>query len=196
MAERCNDIAKGSGSPVQAAFLKYERALKRVIARITRSHDAASDIAQDVFLRVLAAEQTTLIANAKAYIFEAARNAALTELTRRSRVVLAAVEDALNPVVPDSELSAEAVIMGQERLKLFCEAVDQLPPQCRTVFVMCKVQGKSHREIASSLGISESTIEKHVGTALARCAAYISRREQGPPQSVAVVAIGGRRMPR
>ena len=196
MAERYNEVAEGTSSPIQVAFLKYERALKRVIARITRSQDAANDIAQDVFLRVLAAERTTLIANAKAYIFEAARNAALSERTRRTKVVLAAVEDALNPVLSDGELSAEAVIMGQERLTLFCEAVDQLPPQCRTVFVMCKVQGKSHREIATRLGISESTIEKHVGTALARCAAYISDRERGPSQSVPMVAISGRRMPR
>jgi RNA polymerase sigma-70 factor (ECF subfamily) len=196
MTERCNNLPEGASSPIQAAFLKYEQALKRVIARITRSRDAANDIAQDVFLRVLAAERTTLIVNAKAYIFEAARNAALSERTRRTKIVVVAIEDALNPVVADSELSAEAVIMGQERLMLFCEAVDQLPPQCRSVFVMCKVQGKSHREIAASLGISESTIEKHVGTALARCAAYISHREQGPSQSVALVATSGRRMPR
>lgn len=180
-------------SPVQAAFLKYERSIKRVIGRIIRSRDTVDDLAQDVFLRVVAAEQTSQIANAKAYIFEAARNAARTELSRRTRVVVAAVEEAISLFLPDSELSAEAVIIGHERLQLFCEAMDQLPPQCRKAFVMCKVQGRSYREISVSLGISESTVEKHISVGLARCAAYIRWHEQGATQPVAVEKLSSRR---
>lgn len=179
-------------SPVQAAFLKYERSIKRVIGRIVRSRDTVDDLAQDVFLRVVAAEQTSQIANAKAYIFEAARNAARTERTRSTRVVVAAVEEAISLFLPDSALSAEAVTIGQERLQLFCEAMDQLPPQCRKAFVMCKVQGRSYREISVALGISESTVEKHISVGLARSAAYIHSHEQGT-QPVAVEKLSSRR---
>jgi RNA polymerase sigma-70 factor (ECF subfamily) len=44
---------------------------------------------------------------------------------------------------------------------------------------MCKVYRKSHREIARTLAISESTVEKHIGSGLAKCAAYIEARESG-----------------
>jgi len=166
-------------SPVQRAFLKYERALRRVIGRITGSRDDAEDLAQDLFLRVLAAERATCIDNAKAYLFEAAKNAARSERSKRSRRVLEAIDDATLESAVDAEPSAEAVEIGRERLALFCEAVESLPPQCRTVFVMCKVQERSYREISTALRISESTVEKHVATGLARCAAYIRRHEFG-----------------
>jgi RNA polymerase sigma factor (sigma-70 family) len=179
MEQKSKDAESEERSPVRDALLKYECAIKRVIARITRSRDLAEDLAQDVFLRVLAAEKKTLIENAKAYVFEAARNAARTERSKRSRRILEAVDDAIREQRIDAELSAEAVTIGRERLTLFCEAVTRLPPQCKTVFIMCKVQGRSYRDISRSLGISESTVEKHIGTALARCTAYIRLHELG-----------------
>jgi RNA polymerase sigma factor (sigma-70 family) len=180
-------------TPVEAAFVKYERAIKRVIGRITGSREDAEDLAQDVFLRVTAAERQTPIENAKAYLFEAARNAARTERCKQTRRVLDAIGDAITERRPDAELSAELVSVGQERLALFCEAVRQLPPQCQAVFVMCKVHGNSYREISSKLGISESTVEKHVGTGLARCAAYIRAHEQGEAER-SIRSVDARRL--
>lgn len=176
--------AESLTSPVVAAFLKYERAIKRVICRITHSRADADDLAQDVYLRVTAAERNTQISNAKAYLFEAARNAARTELSKQTRRVLEAINEAKCGRAAISELSAEAVSIGRERLAIFAEAVKQLPPQCRAVFVMCKVDGRSYREISESLGISESTVEKHIGTGLTRCAAYIRSQESGAEQPV------------
>lgn len=165
-------------TPVQAAFVQYERAIKRVIGRIVRSRADTEDVAQDVFLRVVAAEQRTPIVNAKAYMFEAARNAAMTECSRRSRRILAAIEATTEQTI-DFEPSVEAVLIAKERLTLFCEAIMHLPPQCRAVFIMSKVHGRSYKDIAASLGIAESTVEKHVSAGLSRCAEYIRAREMG-----------------
>jgi RNA polymerase sigma-70 factor (ECF subfamily) len=51
--------------------------------------------------------------------------------------------------------------------------VDQLPPLCRRVFVLRKVYRLSHDEIAEVLGVSHSTIEKHVAKGLVRCRDYL-----------------------
>jgi RNA polymerase sigma-70 factor (ECF subfamily) len=45
-------------------------------------------------------------------------------------------------------------------------ALDELSPQCRRVFVMHKLEGLSHPEISARVGISRSTVEKHMGSAL------------------------------
>jgi DNA-directed RNA polymerase specialized sigma24 family protein len=48
-----------------------------------------------------------------------------------------------------------------------------LPPLCRRVFVLRKVYRLSHDEIAEVLGVSHSTIEKHVAKGLIRCRDYL-----------------------
>jgi len=55
--------------------------------------------------------------------------------------------------------------------------VDRLPPLCRRVFVLRKVFKLSHAEISEVLGVSHSTIEKHVAKGLVRCRDHL--RELG-----------------
>ena len=193
MKQRCNESEARRPSAVESVFLGYERAIKRVIARITGSRTDVDDLAQELFLRTVAAEAQRPIDNPKAYVFEAARNIARTERTTRTRRVLEVLGDAVDTDVCADELSAEAVSMAQERFAMFCEAVALLPPQCRTAFLLRKVYSWSHREIAASLGISGSTVEKHIGTALARCAAYIRAHERGEVRSARVQQISARR---
>jgi RNA polymerase sigma-70 factor (ECF subfamily) len=168
-------------SAIETAFLRYERAIKRVISRIIGSRNDVDDLAQELFLRTVAAEAQRTIDNPKAYLFEAARNIARTERATRTRRVLEMIEDSVEAAeaeVVGRDLSAEAVTIGRERFAMFCESVALLPPQCRKIFLMCKVYGRSHKEIAALLNISESTVEKHIGTALARCSAYIRAHER------------------
>ncbi|MBL7773904.1 MAG: RNA polymerase sigma-70 factor [Chitinophagaceae bacterium] len=46
------------------------------------------------------------------------------------------------------------------------DALNDLPEQCRTVFQLSRFQELKYREIAASLGISEKTVENHMGKAL------------------------------
>ena len=66
---------------------------------------------------------------------------------------------------------------SRRRFESVCAAVDRLPPLCRRVFVLRKVHKLSHAEISEVLGVSESTIEKHVAKGLVRCRDYL--RELG-----------------
>jgi RNA polymerase sigma-70 factor (ECF subfamily) len=107
---------------------------------------------------------------------ETARNLALDSVKR--------AENRLSEHWDESEeagLSHSGVLVDEtfectassEEFGHFCEAVRQLPLQARRVFVLKKVYGYSQREIASELGIAESTVEKHVALAVRRCAAYL-----------------------
>jgi len=62
--------------------------------------------------------------------------------------------------------AADAAYEAKQRLERVVAALDELSPQCRRVFVMHKFEGLSHPEIAARIGISRSTVEKHMGTAL------------------------------
>ena len=90
---------------------------------------------------------------------------------------------------PDEQIDA------RRRFESFCTAIDRLPPLCRRVFVLRKVHKLSHAEIAQVLGVSHSTIEKHVAKGLMRCREYLRDRGlldsadasgAGPPRRRAV----------
>lgn len=50
-------------------------------------------------------------------------------------------------------------------IESFQEAVDALPGKMKTVFTLCKLEGKKQKEVADELDISIKMVEKHVAKA-------------------------------
>lgn len=61
-------------------------------------------------------------------------------------------------------------------LELHYEAVAELTPQCRGVYLLRKVHGYSHKEISERLFIAVSTVEKHLMKAVEQCHRYVQER--------------------
>ena len=89
------------------------------------------------------------------------------------------MEDFEDPDVIGSrnQPGVEQQVDGRRRLALFATAVAALPSQCRKVLVLKKIEGLSQKEIASRLGIAESTVEKHLAKALLLTRDFMARRE-------------------
>ncbi len=66
----------------------------------------------------------------------------------------------------DSHDEPETQALIQEQLVLAQSAIDELTPRVREVFELRKVYGLKQREIAERLGISQSTVEKHIAKGL------------------------------
>ena len=79
--------------------------------------------------------------------------------------------------VPDRSPSAETRIDARERLAILAGAVEELPPRCREVFMLRKVEGLDQAEIARRLGISRNMVEKHLRKALLVCAARLKESD-------------------
>ena len=62
--------------------------------------------------------------------------------------------------------SAEALADLQQRLRAMQKVIDALPPRCRDVFWLCRVEGCTQPEIAQRLGISLNMVERHMIRAL------------------------------
>ena len=127
---------------------------------------------QETFLKVFEAERRTNISNPKAFLFKTARNLALNELAKRRGRRTDTVEDLEKLAVstdewPELDSLPEAHVAMQEQLALAWGAIQELSPRVREVFVLRKVHGLKQREIALRLGISESTVEKHIAKGLA-----------------------------
>jgi RNA polymerase sigma-70 factor (ECF subfamily) len=68
------------------------------------------------------------------------------------------------------------LLESREELRALADAIAELPAQCRRVFTLRKVYSLSPDEIAVRLGLSVSTVEKHLVKGLRYCSDKLGRR--------------------
>jgi RNA polymerase sigma factor (sigma-70 family) len=178
-------MVKNSEVPpgLSAVFVEHQSSLKRFIAKFFSRPQDIEDVTQEAYLRAFDAEKAgEQVRSPKAFLFRIAKNVALNELARKSRLLTVYIEDSVLRDVTGEDSSTEDRVMDEEKLAMFCRAVVTLPEQCRRAFLMRKVQGLSHKDISQRLNISVSTVEKHVASGLLRCSVYL--REGGYPVDV------------
>ena len=161
-------------SRIFRTFRENELAIKRFLRRYASNRQDIEDITQETILRALQAEKSREIREPRAFLFGVAKNIARKELQKKSRNLIEFIEDFDSGENFSYEPEAESAVDARRRLILFWEAVATLPPQCQRVFVLKKVYGQSHKEIASRLNISVSTVEKHAAAGLRRCSDHMA----------------------
>jgi len=164
------------GSGIYTAFLQNESILKRFLRRFLYKQEDIDEISQETFLRAYKATKGREIDSPKAYLFQVARSLAYSELSRKTRKLTDYLEDALEDQAGTTDLLEDEVV-AQQKVSFFFDAIAELPPQCRRVFLMRKVQGMPHKAICESLGIGASAVEKHIAIGTERCKRYIENRE-------------------
>jgi RNA polymerase sigma-70 factor (ECF subfamily) len=154
-----------AGKDVFARLFSESRdALRDYVRRFVGSKETADEIVQEAFLRTY--EHSENVRIPRAFLFSTARNLAL-DSRRHDRI---ARTDSLGDVdvagvVSECE-SPEAGLLASQRSRLLKEAVEHLPPQCRTAFTLKVFHGCSYKEIAQRLGISTKTVEHHIARGL------------------------------
>jgi RNA polymerase sigma factor (sigma-70 family) len=180
-----------SDTDVYAAFVRHELSLKRFIGRFMRASHDVEDIAQEAFLRAYAAEQGKPIEQPKSFLFRIAKHVALSQLSRKSQQITDYIEDTDPSQVIQSHGSAEEEFSARQMLALHCEAVAELTPQIRQVFLLRKVHGLSHKKIAAHLGLAVSTVEKHLMKAVEQCDRFVRERTgDSSSRETSVSAVG------
>jgi RNA polymerase sigma-70 factor (ECF subfamily) len=82
---------------------------------------------------------------------------------RRARIVpILAVEDLGLTDLADESATPEQSAIAHDDLRQMAEVIASMPEQTREAFVLRRVRGLSQREIASHMGLSENTVEKHI----------------------------------
>jgi RNA polymerase sigma factor (sigma-70 family) len=143
-------------------ILIHEAALLRYLNRIWRNRDEVPDLRQEIYARVYDAAGKSRPHAPKSFLFTTARHL-LTDRTRRGRVVsIEAIgdSDALNVMV--DELSPERRLTAWQEMHRVTRALNQLPPRCREVVWLRKVDELSNKEVADRLGLSVRTVELHI----------------------------------
>lgn len=150
-------------------FQQYYGELLRFLTAKLGCREQAADVVQDTFLRVRGVKDLATVAQPRAFLYKTALNLTV-DLFQRQRIrseritQLDTTED-VPSVIPRQDDEIES----KQRVRLLYEAIAELPPKCRHVFLLHKFMDLSHAEIAGRLGISKNMVEKHVMKALAHC---------------------------
>lgn len=142
--------------------LPLEAALTRFIQRNWRITDDVMELRQDIYERALNGARAALPANARAFVFTVARNHLINNAMRARIVSFELVAD-LESVAPAADLFAtERHLDARDQLRRARAGMDALPPRCREVVRLRKIEGLTTREAAERLGVGGDTIERQL----------------------------------
>jgi RNA polymerase sigma-70 factor (ECF subfamily) len=154
---------------LHSSFMSIRQTMNRVVSRIVPPREV-EDIVQETYVRICQIKNKESINQPRSFLLKTAKNLAIDHL-KRAEVRLV---DAVDNMAEFEEFSSaddsvfEQVATDKE-FSQYCEAIRQLPIQCRKAFILKKIYGYSQKEIAQKLTISESTVEKHIALGVKRC---------------------------
>jgi RNA polymerase sigma-70 factor (ECF subfamily) len=134
------------------------------------------DVVQESYLRVWRAKAVQEVRSVRAFLFTVARRLAI-DLVRRERFspIAAADEREIERVPVDAPDAAE-LAGTHEKVRLVAEALVSLPPRCREVVMLYKLQGLPRPEVARRLGLAEKTVDEHLARGVAKLERWLRRR--------------------
>jgi RNA polymerase sigma factor (sigma-70 family) len=138
------------------------------------------DVVQESFLRVWKAGAARRIGSARGFLFTVARHLALDLIRSQKRSPIVTVTDLSSLFVLTNGPDAADAASRAEEIELLVEAIDSLPPRCREIFILRKLQGVAQKEIARRLGLSEQTVQVQAARGLGRCGQFILQHLNRP----------------
>ena len=147
---------------LEKLFKQHYRQMYRLATMLLHDDAESKDVVHDIFAHLLRNSQDLREDTAESYLLTSVRNRCLNVI--RSRQIQERVEhlyllDLDTTITPTERL--------EEELEALYKGIDQLePPVCRDIIMQHFRDGITFKEIASRLGVSETTVYKHLRRAL------------------------------
>ena len=144
--------------------------------------DDCEDIVQELFVSVWDKQKDSLPeGELLPYMKVAVRNNCLSFLNNQRTYEKVSTDDrTLELAADNSETTA-----SKDYTQMLDTILQEMPPKCREVFTMSKLQKLKYKEIALHLNISEKTVESHMGKAIKIIRTYMAQH----PTIMAVLTL-------
>ncbi|MBW8684798.1 RNA polymerase sigma factor [Chitinophaga rhizophila] len=159
-------IGEGNEIAFRKVYDHYYRQLHGFVLKAVKSDPVAEEIVQETFARLW--ENRKALGD-KGYsgpwLFRVAANLSYDYIRKAANEAKYFNLLATTPGEPSNNNVTEYIESVQSNNLLY-EAIEQLPPQRRTIFQLSRLKGLSHQEISQYLNISENTVKNQLVTAL------------------------------
>lgn len=164
-----------------AVVREYHRPLAHYALRLTQSAPVASDVVQDVFLRLWERrERIEAGPSFRSLLFTMVRNRALNARRKRQPFEGTDLADVL-PEAPHPDPGADEDLDARDLSRHVERWIGALPPRRAEAFRLSREGGLSHAEIAEVMGLSVRTVETHVFQALKTLRAHYDALQGAAP---------------
>ena len=147
-------------------ILPHEPALRAWLARRVIAGLEIDDVVQETYVAMANLVSVAHVAAPRAYAFQVAQSVILRHIRRLRIVPMTSLDDMGADATAVDEPSPEQHTHGRRELQRLMALIGKLPAKCRETFMLRKIEGLSQHEVARRMGISESTVEKHMTKAL------------------------------
>lgn len=147
----------------QNDILPLKNELYRLALRITLNPAEAEDVVQETMIKIWnRRDQWDEIESIEAFSLTICRNLALDKMRKTEGQNQSLDEVAVD--APDRSYSSnpEEQAMQQDRIELIRQLIGQLPEKQRTAMQLRDFEGKSYKEIAAIMGISEEQVKVNI----------------------------------
>lgn len=166
-------IREGDIKAFEILYRDYYERLCHFGMQLLHSQSLVEEVVDDVLFYFWDHRETAAITSLESYLFKAVRNQSLNRLSSASYrhdiqttdLVSAERADYLSSIFDEAHPLEQ--LLYKEMEAKFRQAVESLTPECREVFVKCRIEGKKYAETASELGISVNTVKYHLRNATA-----------------------------
>jgi len=157
--------------PLIAAYMRKRADLVRFFTLRTGSVAAAEDVVQDLYVKLSEMETPADLRSPEAFLYRMGSNLLLDRAKQQRRQAArdhawSRVDAGDGPEPVANEPPADNAVAARQRLARLLAALDQLPPQVAAAFRLHKFDGLTHGEVAARMGVSRSSVEKYIMTAL------------------------------
>ena len=159
------EVARGDTLAFKLLYEFYKNKLYGFSYRLTKSHVQSEDILQEVFLKIwLNREELVKIESFNSYLFSMIKYRIFNILKQSYHHNVISQELATELLLEDN--STEKYIEYSQLLTEVHTIIEKLPPQQKNVYLLSRDAGMKQKEIAELMGITVSTVKKHLTLAL------------------------------
>lgn len=164
---------------MEALSRQFKAPLTRFFEKRIGRQAEIDDLVQEVFLHLARGGRIESVQQPEAYLFRTAANVLHDRQRRRaarSAQVHEPYEEAIHGAALET-LTPEHELLGSQTIEHLVAALHELPARAREVWALYHLEDLSQAEIAAQLGVSVSTIEKHMSRAMAH---LLKKLKQSP----------------
>lgn len=122
------------------------------------------DKTQEAFVKLWDSCKTVTLAKAKSFLFTVANNLVLNDI-KHQKVVLNYQK---KPQKTYTNETPEFILEQTQFMEKYKKALQNLSEEQRVAFLLNKVEGKKHAEIAEQLGVTKKVVEYRIYTAFGK----------------------------
>jgi len=175
-------LIAGDQAAFARLFKKYNRTIYHFVIKYVNSPSLADDLTQEVFIKIWESrDKLGGVLTFKSYLFTTAKNHTLNcmKAAFRSEAAMGLI---VNSFVHNRN-NTEDRLVNKEYIEFLNRILETLPERTRTIFKLCREQGKTYDEVATELGISRNAVKNHMVASM-KVLRYSLQKELGLSLSI------------